>query len=117
MSAVAINAAAPPITASMTRKSGASVGVTMTMSDWIVAAIVKLAWPDRNRATTSVIVSVRASCHQPVPVTASRSSATSTPSSIPNTVSSTRRGRASRTSPRLDTATVAASSGAGCPSA
>ena len=88
----------------------------MTMSDWMAAAIAKLACGEMKRATVRVRPRASASCHHPVPATISSSSLTRMPSSIPSTVSSTRRGRASRTSPRLDTVTVAASSGTGCPS-
>ena len=99
------------------RSHGAAAGITMTMSDWIAAAIAKLGLRRQEpRDGERRAPSASASCHQPGPATSSSSSATRMPTSIPSTVSSTRRGRASRTSPRLETVTVAASSGAGCPS-
>ena len=87
----------------------------MTMMAWIAAAMVNPAWADSRRATVIVTASAIASCHQPDPATIAITSATRMPTSMPSTVCSTRRGRASRTRPRLETVTVAAMSGAGCP--
>ena len=70
---------------------------------------------DRNRATSSVAPIASPSCHHPGPTTTTNASATVMPTSIPSTVSSTRRGRASRTSPRLEITTVAAIIGVACP--
>ena len=89
----------------------------MTIAAWIAAAIANAGWSARKRATTRLTARVIPSCHQPMPATSTMSSAMRMPMIMPITVSSTRRGRASRTRPRLDTVTVAASSGVACPSA
>ena len=54
ISAVTSSAATPPTTPSMKRSPGDAAGITMTISDWIAAAIAKLACGDRNRATARV---------------------------------------------------------------
>ena len=97
---------------STSRRNGTLAGITITIAAWMAAAIANPGWSFRNRATTRLTASVIASCHQPMPAMSTMSSATRMPTIMPITVSSTRRGRASRTSPRLDTVTVAARSGA-----
>ena len=115
ISAVTSSAAMPPTTPSISRSIGELVGMIMTMRDWMAAAIANPGCAERKRATASVAASARPSCHHPVPAMMSSTSATRMPTIMPITVSRTRRGRASRTNPRLETVTVAASSGASCP--
>ena len=102
----------PPTRPSIIRKNGTLTGMTITIADCIAAAIANAGCGERKRATISEAVSVMPNCHHPMPATNTISSATRIPTTIPITVSSTRRGRASLTRPRLETVTVAASRGA-----
>ena len=88
----------------------------MTSVHCTAAAMAKAAFADTSRASASVRARATAYCSTPAPNASRSTSASTMPSVIAITVSSTRTGRASRTKPSAVIATIAAMRGWSWPS-
>ena len=117
MSAVAASAMAPPMSPSRLRANTpvSGSGSRATSIDCTAAAIANGAEGETARATMSVAARMSASCPMPRPMPATMRAETMMPMLMPMTVSSTRRGRASRARPSAMIVTVTATTGTSCP--